>query len=319
MVGGPKPAPGGGSAGGIGMSRNVTVCLSYDFDAMSLWISNFRTESPNALSRGEFGRVGAQRLLDLMAEHGVKSTWFVPGHTIEAFPGLCQRVVDDGHEIGHHGYCHENPARLPPEQERAILERGLTLIRALTGRSPEGYRSPAGSFSPHTLGLLLDHGFVYDSSLLGDDFMPYYCRDGIKAPIDGPYEFGTPVDLVEMPFSWNLDDFPFFEHIWSRSGINPGLADPARVFDVWAGDFEYLYTKLGTGVFVLTMHPQVIGRGHRMLMLERFIKHLKSHDGVVFSTMGEFVRRWKVEHPFPAAPAHGQPRGRGRVVTEEER
>jgi peptidoglycan/xylan/chitin deacetylase (PgdA/CDA1 family) len=102
-----------------------------------------------------------------------------------------------------------------------------------------------------------------------------------------------------MPFSWNLDDFPFFEYTSSRHGISPGLADPVRVYDIWAGDFEYLYTKMGKGVFILTMHPQVIGRGHRMLMLERFIKHLSSHEGVTFSTMGDFVQRWKAAHPSP--------------------
>ena len=283
------------------MSKDITVCLSYDFDAMSVWIANFRTDSPNALSRGEFGQVGAQRLLDLLAEYDIKATWFVPGHTIEAFPAECQRLVEEGHEVGHHGYCHENPRRLEIEQEQAILERGIALIKDLTGRAPRGYRCPAGSFSPHTLRLLLDHGFVYDSSMLGNDFTPYYCRDGIKAAIDAPYDFGKSVDLVEMPFSWNLDDFPFFEYSFSRSGINQGLADPARVYDIWAGDFEYLYTKLGTGVFILTMHPQVIGRGHRLLMLERFIKDLQSHDGVRFSTMGDFVQHWKAAHPFTEA------------------
>ena len=285
------------------MSKDITVCLSYDFDAMSLWIANFRTESPNALSRGEFGQVGAQRILDLLAEYDIKSTWFVPGHTIEAFPGECRRLVAEGHEVGHHGYCHENPARLEIEKERAILERGIALIKGLTGRAPQGYRSPAGSFSPNTLRFLVEHGFLYDSSMLGNDFTPYYCRDGIKAVIDAPYDFGKPVELVEMPFSWNLDDFPFFEYTTSRRGISQGLADPARVYDVWAGDFEYLYSKIGRGVFILTMHPQVIGRGHRMLMLERFIRDLRSHDGVTFSTMGEFVRRWKAGHPFAEAAA----------------
>jgi peptidoglycan/xylan/chitin deacetylase (PgdA/CDA1 family) len=134
--------------------------------------------------------------------------------------------------------------------------------------------------------------------MLGNDFTPYYCRDGIKASIDAPYDFGKAVELVEMPFSWNLDDFPFFEYTSSRRGISPGLADPARVYEVWAGDFEYLYTKMGKGVFILTMHPQVIGRGHRVLMLERFIKDLKSHEGVKFSTMSDFVERWKTAHPF---------------------
>ena len=275
----------------------VNVCLTFDFDAMSAWIAAYQTKSPNALSRGEFGRVGASRVLDLLGQHGIASTWFVPGHTIEAFPALAERIVAEGHEIGHHGYCHENPARLELLEERAVLEKGAALIEKITGARPHGYRAPAGSFSANTLELLLEFGFVYDSSMMADDFTPYYCRVGDEAPVDGPYVFGREIDLVEVPFCWHLDDFPYFEHIESRRGINPGLASPSRVYEVWAGDFDYLHQKLGTGVFTLTMHPQVIGRGHRLLMLEKLIEHMRSAGGVSFSTMGDFVREWKGKPP----------------------
>ena len=280
---------------------DVTVCISFDFDAMSSWIASYRTESPNALSRGEFGRVGAHRLLDLLRDEGVPSTWFVPGHTIEAFPETCARIHGEGHEVGHHGYCHENPAKMELAEETAILERGSALVEQLTGQRPRGYRCPSGSFSPNTLQLLEQNGFLYDSSMLGDDFTPYYARTGIKAPIDAPYDFGTPPDIVEMPFSWSLDDHPVFEHTRSRRGVNPGLSDPDRVFQIWAGDFDYLYEKQKTGVFILTLHPQVIGRGHRMLMFERLIKHFKARDGVTFSTMEAYAAAWKAVNPFAEA------------------
>ncbi len=283
------------------MTRDITVCISLDFDAMSSWIANYRTESPNALSRGEFGRVGAQRLLDLLGEHNVPSTWFIPGHTIEAFPETCARIHRDGHEVGHHGYCHEDPRKMELEEETAILNRGSALVEQLTGKKPIGYRCPSGSFSPNTLALLEEHGFLYDSSMLGDDYTPYYGRRGIKAPIDRPYTFGEFVDIVELPFSWSLDDHPFFEHTRSKRGVNPGLADPDRVYRVWSEDFAFLYEKQKVGVFVLTLHPQVIGRGHRMLMLERLIKHLKSHIDTQFSTMGAFASRWKRQNPFSEA------------------
>lgn len=276
--------------------KDITVCLSFDFDAMSVWISNFRTTSPNALSRGEFGRVGALRLLDLLASRDLPATWFIPGHTIEAFPDACRSIAEAGHEIGHHGYCHENPHRQSPADERAILVRGIDLVEKLAGRPPRGYRCPAGSFSERTIDLLVEHGFSYDSSMLGDDFTPYYCRSGDRASLSEPFEFGRPVDLVELPFSWNLDDFPAFEYTASKMGISPGLADPERVRSIWAGDFEYLYERLGRGVFVLTMHPQTIGRGHRMLMLERFVDHLASHDGVRFSTLGAAADRFRTEN-----------------------
>ncbi len=279
------------------MAENVTVCLSFDFDAMSSWIASYQTRSPNALSRGEFGRVGAGRLLDLLAERGLPGTWFVPGHTIEAFPELCQRIVEEGHEVGHHGYCHEDPARLELEAEREILEKGIKCIESIAGAPPRGYRCPSGSFSENTLELLQGYGFLYDSSMMADDFTPYYCRVGHEAPIDAPYVFGREIDVVEVPFAWHLDDHPYFEHTRSRRGINPGLADPSRVYEVWAGDFDYLCERLGSGVYTLTLHPQVIGRGHRMLMLERLIDHMQGVPGVRFATLGDYVREWKAAHP----------------------
>lgn len=286
------------------MVDGIQVCLSFDFDAMSSWIAGYRTMSPNALSRGEFGRVGALRLLDLLRDYDLPATWFVPGHTVEAFPSVAGRIVADGHEVGHHGYCHEDPRTLELAEERAVMAKGTERIRALAGEPPCGYRCPSGSFSPNTLRLLVENGFLYDSSMMADDFSPYYCRVDHRAPIDAPYDFGREVDLVEVPFSWHLDDHPYFEHIRSKRGINPGLADPSRVYEVWAGDFDYLCNRLGAGVYTLTLHPQVIGRGHRMLMLERLIEHMRSADGVRFTTMGEFVRKWKETHPF-GSPASG--------------
>ncbi len=296
---------GGLSAAGYGrrlrgVADAVSVCLTFDFDAMSSWIAAYRTKSPNALSRGEFGRVGAERLLDLLRDHAIASTWFVPGHTVEAFPATAERIVAEGHEVGHHGYCHEDPSHLELPEERKVLELGIESIEKLTGARPHGYRCPSGSFSQNTLKLLPEYGFVYDSSMMGDDFTPYYCRVDDQAPHDAPYVFGPEIDLVEVPFAWHLDDHPYFEHIRSRRGINPGLADPSRVYEVWAGDFDYLVRKLGAGVYTLTMHPQVIGRGHRLLMLEKLIEHMRSCEGISFATMGDFVRKWKEAHPFTA-------------------
>jgi peptidoglycan/xylan/chitin deacetylase (PgdA/CDA1 family) len=134
--------------------------------------------------------------------------------------------------------------------------------------------------------------------MMADDFTPYYCRVGDRAPLDAPYEFGKRVDLVELPFSWNLDDFPAFEYTASRLGVSPGLADPDRVYSIWAGEFDFLYQRLGTGLYTLTMHPQTIGRGHRLLMLEKLLDHIQSHPGVRFRTMGEHAAAWRGEHPL---------------------
>src|ERR1700683_356569 len=267
------------------MAKKIVVCLSFDFDAISLWLGGFRAKSLSAISRGEFGRVGATRLLAMLQQWKIPSTWFVPGHSAETYPELTRRIAAEGHEIGNHGYLHSHPKS--PEDEEAILVRGNEALMRITGKRRVGFRSPGAGLSYNMVGLLLKHGFTYDSSLMSDDFTPHYMREGDRAPEDGPYQFGKPIGVVEIPFTWGLDDFPAFEYVTSRGGIQQGLSSPSAVYEIWAGDFDYLYDRLGEGVYTLTMHPQVIGRGHRLLMLEKLIEHIRSRPGVTFATMSE--------------------------------
>jgi peptidoglycan/xylan/chitin deacetylase (PgdA/CDA1 family) len=264
--------------------NQCTVCLSFDFDAIAIWLIRGET-TPTPISRGEFGaRQGVPRLLDLLAEHNIPATFFVPGHTCDTFPELVGRIARSGHEVANHGYCHEVPATLSRDEEAAVLERGSAAIARATGVRPRGYRSPSWDLSPHSLDLLLAAGFKYDSSLMADDFTPYLCRKGDEGDTSGPYRFGTPVDLVELPVSWLLDDYPHFEWIARRGG---GLAPASQVEEIWREEFEFMYEKVPGGIFTLTMHPQVIGRGHRIRMLDRLIRHMKGRAGVRFTTMEE--------------------------------
>jgi peptidoglycan/xylan/chitin deacetylase (PgdA/CDA1 family) len=274
--------------------KKISVCLSFDFDAISIWIGPFQAKSPSAVSRGEFGTVGTERILDVLRRHQVLASWFIPGHTIDTFPSLVQKIADAGHEIGHHGYCHENPAAVPLEEERRILERGIACIRRVTGKAPLGYRSPAWDLSPHSVSLLLEFGFLYDSSMMANDFTPYYCRLGDEMRTDGPYVFGQEVELVELPVDWSLDDWPYFGLHWPAHHV--GLRTPDEVYRIWSADFDFLYQRVGTGLFTLTMHPQVIGRGHRLFMLERLIEYMKGCEGVTFTTMSQVATDWKRLH-----------------------
>lgn len=282
------------------MAINISVCLSFDFDAISLWLGSLNATSPSAISRGEFGAVATERLLDMLARWDIRSTWFIPGHTVDTYPDLVRRVADAGHEIGHHNYCHENPIALSIDEEKRVLDRGTETIRRITGKPPEGFRSPAWDLSPHSLSLLLERGFLYDSSLMGNDYTPYYCRLGDVPAKDGPYIFGREVEMVELPVTWGLDDFPAFEWLY---GVNQGLSSPSQVYERWAGDFDYLEEFVGEGVYCLTMHPQVIGRGHRLLMLNRLVEHMKERAGVNFITMADAARAWKRKHPLDRATA----------------
>jgi peptidoglycan-N-acetylglucosamine deacetylase len=262
---------------------SVSVCLSFDFDAISVWVGPRGTRSPNLIARGEFGPVGAHRILDLLGERQIPSTWFIPGHTIDTYPDVCARVTAEGHEVGYHGYCHEAPSSKREEaEERSILTKAMDRIEGLTGRPPIGHRLPGGNMGERWLDLLLEHGFSYDSSMAPNDYAPTWCRKGDVVQTDGPYLFGEPVDLVELPFDWLLDDWPYFS---SERPYQEGLRSPDDVYSIWSAEFDYLVQKLGAGVFVLTMHPQCIGRGSRMLMFERLVEHMAGHDDVRFTTM----------------------------------
>jgi peptidoglycan/xylan/chitin deacetylase (PgdA/CDA1 family) len=199
------------------------------------------------ISRGEFGPIALRRILDLLDRFGIKSTFFIPGHSAVAFPEPTRMIRAAGHEIGHHGWVHENPTMLTPEQERQVLERGLEALDRIAGARPVGYRSPAWDNSPATVSLLLEYGFEYESSLMGSDYAPYWCRVGDEFSTTEEYRWGRPVDLVEVPVAWHLDDFPPFEHVRLRSGaVLQGNAPPSSVGEVWLGEFDYLYHHVGS-------------------------------------------------------------------------
>lgn len=265
------------------MARAI-VCLTFDFDAMSGWIAR-GMNSPGPISRGEFGpQVGVPRILGLLASHGIATSWYVPGHTLETYPDACERVADAGHEIGHHGWTHRPPATLSRDEEEEELVRANEAIRRLTGRAARGYRSPSWDLSPHSVDLLVKHGFVYDSSLMADDYIPYRLRTGDVITLEQPAVFGPETRLLEMPISWTLDDYPHFEFLRTPTTVLPGNMNANAVLENWIDDFTYLSEHLDWGVITYTFHPFVIGRGHRMTILEKLIERLEA-GGAVFMTL----------------------------------
>jgi peptidoglycan-N-acetylglucosamine deacetylase len=276
------------------MPRHL-VCLTFDFDALSLWIARGMT-TPTPISQGEFGAVGAERILALLASHAIPATWFIPGHTIETYPALCTRIYAAGHEIGHHGYAHEAPVGRTRAAEEEVLVRGNEAIRRLTGAPAAGYRSPAWDLSPHSVELLLAHGFTYDSSMMANDYTPYFARRGDIITAGQPARFGATTSLIELPVSWSLDDFPHFEYLWTATHLQPGLQRTDDVLANWLDDFRYLTRTLEWGVLTFTFHPQVIGRGHRMLLLERLIAELQGL-GATFTRMDAVAQEFAQQHP----------------------
>lgn len=271
------------------------VCLTFDYDNVSSTISRGGI-TPTLLSRGEFGVTGAVRLVELMGAEGVPSTWFIPGHTIDSYPASVAAVRDAGCEIEHHGWTHRVPATLSREEENEELERGIASIRRLTGRAPIGYRSPAWDLSAHSVELLLQHGFEFDSSMMGHDTLPYQVRQGDRATLHEPFVFGTDTALVEMPIHWSLDDFPHFEYSRSEAGILPGLMNAGLVLENWLADFEWMQRMGQWGVLTYTFHPHIIGRGHRLLILAKLIRTLRER-GATFVTMADALQAYRGAFP----------------------
>lgn len=275
------------------------VCLTFDFDAISGLIARGQA-TPSWLSRGEFGpRVGAPRLLALLARYGISSSWYAPGHTIESFPAAVEAVVAAGHEIAHHGWTHRPPASLTREQEEAELVRGNEAIQRISGKAARGYRSPSWDLSPHSVELLLKHGFVYDTSMMGNDYSPYYARRNDVITADEPARFGARTDLVEVPIHWSTDDSPHFEFVRAESQSRPGLRNANGVLENWLGDFLYMKRATEWGVLTYTCHPFIIGRGHRIMMLERLIERLLA-EGAVFQRVDHTVEEFIARQPVPA-------------------
>ena len=270
--------------------------IGFDFDAMSGFISRGLT-SPTPISRGEFGPVAVPRILDLLKKYNVRSSWFVPGHTLETYPAECRKVFDAGHEIGHHGWTHMPPNDMTREQEEGGLVRANEQIKKLTGRYARGYRSPSWDLSPHSVELMLKHGFFYESSMMGNDHMPYRIRQGDVIELEKPALFGKQTKLIEMPVSWSLDDYPHFEFLRTKATILQGLMNAEAVLGNWINDFRYMKSITDWGILNYTFHPFVIGRGHRMMVLETLLRTL-AEEGATFMAMEDAADEYDKKYPF---------------------
>ncbi len=273
------------------MARHV-VCLTFDHDHMSGFIARGLT-TPTAISRGEYDMVVIPRLVALLDKYGIKGTFFTPGHTIDSTPECVMPYVEAGHELAHHGWTHRLPVTMERAEEEEEIVRGNESIRRISGRNARGYRSPAWDLSPNSIELLLKHGIKYDSSLMGHDYDCYFARQGDVVELKKPMVRGRETALVEMPISWSLDDFPHFEYMRNPNGsIQAGLMNATNVLENFVDDYTYMTrVQPDFGILTYTFHPHVIGRGHRMMMLERLIQKLME-DGAEFMTMEQAMDVW---------------------------
>ena len=288
--------------------KDIQVCFNVHFDAVSLWIGSFGGEdSPCDISRGvHAAQVGTPRLLDLLNKYDITTTWNITGHSIESFPKESEMVVQAGHELGLHGYTHENPLAMTKEQEQAILNKTFDLVVDLCGKSPKGYSAPWWELSPNTIDLLLEKGIEYDHSLMENDHSPYYLRrDDSWTKIDyaqpaetwmTPWQRGTETDLIEIPCSWYLDDAPPVMFV-KKFPNSHGWVSPRSIGQMWTDQFDWVYRNCDYGIYNACLHPDASGHPQMLMMLERLIDHMRCHDGVRFVTLKQICDEFRARNP----------------------
>jgi peptidoglycan/xylan/chitin deacetylase (PgdA/CDA1 family) len=253
------------------------VALSFDSDHETGELRD-GGESPGRLSQGQYGnRVGIPRILQLLKQHDVPASFFVPAVVALLYPDEQREVVDGGHEIGLHGWIHELNTKVPAADERDLHFRSADTIEQITGVRPVGMRTPSWDFSGATLSIQRELGLVYDSSLMADD---------------DPYEIlqeGQPTGMVELPVEWIRDDAVYF-NMNRFTALRP-YTSPEVVLDIFRREFDAAYRE--NSLFLLTMHPHIIGHRSRMFILDELIQYMKGHEGVWFGThaqIAEYVR-----------------------------
>lgn len=266
----PQPVPWPGDA-------TAAACLTFDMDAeaavLTADISSVNRMTP--MSHQSYGPlVGVPRILGLLARHGIRATFFVPGYSAQRYPDVVRAIAEEGHEIAHHSYFHENTVGMDAKTEGDMLDLGLRALKDVAGVRPEGYRAPMWEMNYHTPALLAERGFRYDSSLMDSDY-PY-----LLAVDAGP----TPASLVEVPVSWGLDDWEQYAFLPDLTGSGV-IESPAKALEMWTLELEAMY-QLGAA-FVLCCHPFLTGRPSRARALERLIERMLAFPGLWITTVGE--------------------------------
>lgn len=265
-------------------NKQSAAAFTFDVDAESAILS-IKPEANlqmSVMTHQFYGPlVGVPRILSLLDKYQVKSTFFVPGFTARRYPSVIASIVKAGHEIAHHGDMHEQPTAATREQEIEFIKNGIESLIQITGVKPVGYRAPMWDLSWETPKILLDNGFLYDSSLMDADY---------------PYELAVGEgSIVELPIHWGLDDWEQYAYLPDITGV--GLIEsPKKVIEMWQLEFEAM-RKIG-GLFILTNHPFLSGRPGRASALEDLIKHVTSCDDVWTTSLSEIashVRQLKLK------------------------
>ncbi|NQV45403.1 MAG: polysaccharide deacetylase [Rhodospirillales bacterium] len=267
MIKNPVPWPNG---------ARCAVAFTFDMDADSFLHLTHPDDSYRRVattSELQYGpMVGVPRILDLYQRYNLKQTFYIPAWCIEQYPDTVDAIVKAGHEVGHHGYLHEHPNERPLDEERYWLQRSIDVIERHTGKRPRGYRAPLYKFSENTLDLLLEEGFDYDASLMGDD-VPYLIKS----------EKGQ---MVELPSYWGLDDWPPYVHMSDIDFMMP-IKAPSEAITAFRDEFDAAWES--GGLWVAVWHPFVTGRLARLRAVEGLLQYMLEKGDVWIASMEEIA------------------------------
>jgi peptidoglycan-N-acetylglucosamine deacetylase len=262
----------------------IQAILSFDVDAETPILVEGRRHSENAgvMSHQAYGPlVGVPRILDLLQEYKLPATFFVPGVTAERYPDTVQQILAAGHEVGHHSYAHFSPIDQDEAAERSDFERALEALARL-GVEPKGFRCPSWEPQWRTPALVAEFGLEYDSSLMD---------------ADSPYLLETDAgDIVELPVHWALDDWEQYAYL-PRPPFKSPIESPQKVLDLWISELDAM--RRHGCLFVLTCHPFLSGRPHRVEVLRKLIEHALEAGDVEFVELREAARRARADDGLP--------------------
>ena len=246
-------------------NKRIAVMMAFDLDAETMWTTRGAGNHDHItnLSRGAYGpKQGVPRILDMLDVYGVKATFFIPGVIAEHYPLVVKEISRRGHEIGFHGYLHEESTATSYEEEDATMTRCETIIKDLTGQSIAGHRGPGGVIHDYSLRLFLEHGYLYSSNWRDSDGPFIHTIDGRQVP------------LVELPKDSIFDDTAY-DFYTDSAPERYELKSPREMLEIWKDEFDSLAAEGRMINFVL--HPQFIGRASRVNMLSELIGYMLSH------------------------------------------
>jgi peptidoglycan/xylan/chitin deacetylase (PgdA/CDA1 family) len=251
------------------------VSVSFDADHETIPLRD-GDGSPMRISQGQYGaRQGIPRIRALLERMEVPATFFYPAVSAMIHADEVRGIAGEGHEIGIHSWIHELNTTLSHEAERDLSFRASDVLGKLTQRTPCGMRTASWDFSPNTLAIIREMGLLYDSSLMADDD-PYELTDA-----------GEATGVVELPPEWIRDDAVYFPML--RSSTLRPYTPPSAVEEIFTAEFDGAWDE--GGLFLLTMHPHIIGHRSRLSLLERLIRHAKAKGGCWFATHAQ-VAQW---------------------------